>query len=79
MNKCPISGKIRYRSYDEANEIMTKINHTIRKVYPVRIYMCEKCSGFHLTKMENKTEPIKRLKLKSEFRKFIDNQNKENE
>lgn len=68
--KCDKTGKTRFNTFDGANARMKFIQRHPNKQCPVRVYPCDFCGGFHLTKSYG-YEKVKEVKMKSEFAKFI--------
>lgn len=43
------SGKVRYRSKDQAVRALRALSNSTRQKVPGRYYLCPSCNGFHLT------------------------------
>ncbi|MCM1260559.1 MAG: hypothetical protein NC222_06350 [Staphylococcus sp.] len=49
--------KKRYKSMQQAEDIINKISK--RRSTKLRVYLCPKCLGYHLTKVPLKTKEVK--------------------
>jgi hypothetical protein len=48
VERCPVSGKIRYRTKGKARKFKERSSQIIRR--PLFVYECEHCGGWHMTK-----------------------------
>lgn len=82
--RCAASGKTIFETEEEAIEVMNRIkgynsdplNNKRQKHDPKRVYLCEFCTGWHLTSIESwkdKKVHISPLKHEEEFKKYINN------
>lgn len=83
MSKCPATGKTRFESEGQAKEVMDRIKsynkntnrkHGKGKAEMKRVYYCEDCKGFHMTKWDKHKEsfqPVKKIKYANKFKKFM--------
>lgn len=68
--KCTKTNKTRFPDEDHANKRMNAIQRHPNKQVPTRVYQCEFCRGWHLTKRPaNEVEGS--VKLKAQFAQHI--------
>ena len=48
VERCPASGKIRYRAYKKALRFKERSSAMLQR--PLFVYACPDCEGYHLTK-----------------------------
>ena len=75
--KCHKTKKTRFPTEDAAHKRMLTIQRNPKKDCPQRVYPCEFCGGFHLTKSLGYMKVGKPIKLQSAFEKFIHNPNED--
>lgn len=51
LDWCDVSGKVRYASKTEAQKYIGGIRRRSNFEKPLKVYRCESCGDFHLTKV----------------------------